>query len=214
MARNDVVVGGDYLNAGVSKAAFGSDLVVQSGFKARKLNPSQVAEWEEVVLASDSETSTISAVGQAVAGAVLPRFMSKPASAAVGAAIDTKKRPPRTVRIEWVDGKRSLIRLSDEHFVHLELVLRDQRTTTEAPVDIVREPAPEAPPSVTEQAFSLVSDFLKDRKSGASAPTATETAATATDAVEQLVKLASLRDAGVLTEEEFSAKKAELLSRM
>lgn len=210
MARNDVVVGGDFLNSSVTKAAFGSDLVVQSGFKGRKLNPSQVAEWEEVVVRPDAGTSTISAVGQAVAGVMLPRVISKPASAAVGAAFDAKKRPAHTVRIEWVDGKRSLIRLSEEHFVHFELVLRDQRTTTSTAVDTVQEPAPATPPSVSEQAFSLVSGLLKDRKSGGPAPAA----AIAPDAVDQLTKLAALRDAGILTEEEFAAKKAELLSRM
>ena len=34
------------------------------------------------------------------------------------------------------------------------------------------------------------------------------------DVLEQIAKLAALRDQGVLTEEEFSAKKADLLSRM
>jgi len=34
------------------------------------------------------------------------------------------------------------------------------------------------------------------------------------DAADQIGKLAALRDSGVLTEEEFAAKKAELLSRM
>lgn len=41
-----------------------------------------------------------------------------------------------------------------------------------------------------------------------------ETAAPAPDLAAQLQQLASLRDAGVLTEEEFTAKKAELLARL
>lgn len=208
MARSDVVIGGDYLNSNVTKATFGSDLVVQTGFKPRKLSPANIAEWAEVTTA-EPETSTMSAVGQAVAGAVMPRFISKSASAAVGAAIDTKKRPPRTIRVDWVDGKRSLIRLSEEHFVHLEMVLREQRVEDATPVATAPDPAPAAAPTVTEQAFSLVSGFLKDRAAGTAAP-----APSAPDVTEQLVKLASLRDAGVLTEEEFAAKKAELLSRL
>lgn len=40
------------------------------------------------------------------------------------------------------------------------------------------------------------------------------TAQAAPDVADQLAKLGQLRDAGVLTEEEFSSKKAELLSRM
>lgn len=39
-------------------------------------------------------------------------------------------------------------------------------------------------------------------------------AAAAPDILDQLTKLGALRDAGVLTEDEFSAKKAELLSRL
>ena len=41
-----------------------------------------------------------------------------------------------------------------------------------------------------------------------------QTPASAPDPIEQLRKLAELRDAGILTEEEFSAKKADILSRM
>lgn len=43
---------------------------------------------------------------------------------------------------------------------------------------------------------------------------AIEQAAAVVDPIEQLTKLGSLRDAGILTEEEFSAKKAEILGRM
>jgi hypothetical protein len=39
-------------------------------------------------------------------------------------------------------------------------------------------------------------------------------AASAPDPIEQLRKLGELRDAGILTEEEFSAKKTDILSRM
>lgn len=46
------------------------------------------------------------------------------------------------------------------------------------------------------------------------APAAAPAAAPQPDVTAQLHQLASLRDAGVLTEEEFSAKKAELLSRL
>jgi hypothetical protein len=44
-------------------------------------------------------------------------------------------------------------------------------------------------------------------------PTPTEGAAS-TDIPEQIRKLGELRDAGVLTEEEFEAKKKDLLDRM
>lgn len=47
-----------------------------------------------------------------------------------------------------------------------------------------------------------------------SAPAGAVPAANAVDHMDQLQKLGSLRDSGILTEEEFAAKKAEILSRM
>ncbi|MHC2185899.1 hypothetical protein ACVLV4_001542 [Rathayibacter agropyri] len=52
-----------------------------------------------------------------------------------------------------------------------------------------------------------VNDAIHDAHQGRSS-------ATESDLVDQLKKLAELRDAGVLTEEEFAAKKADLLARM
>jgi len=48
----------------------------------------------------------------------------------------------------------------------------------------------------------------------AAPPPAAAAAPPADDPVEQLRKLAGLKDAGILTEEEFAAKKAEILSRL
>ncbi|TXK17817.1 SHOCT domain-containing protein [Homoserinibacter sp. GY 40078] len=45
-------------------------------------------------------------------------------------------------------------------------------------------------------------------------PEPAPTAAPGVDVTEQIAKLASLRDAGVLTDEEFTTKKAELLARL
>lgn len=62
-----------------------------------------------------------------------------------------------------------------------------------------------------------IADTIRDRLSGKTAHRpATEETATPhqPDLYEQLAKLGQLRDAGVLTPEEFEAKKAELLSRL
>ena len=48
----------------------------------------------------------------------------------------------------------------------------------------------------------------------AAAPPAPTSTAPQPDVAEQLQKLASLRDSGILTDEEFTAKKAELLARL
>jgi hypothetical protein len=48
----------------------------------------------------------------------------------------------------------------------------------------------------------------------AAAPAAAAPAAAAPDLTAQLQQLAALRDAGVLTEEEFASKKADILARI
>lgn len=207
------VVGGDYLNATVSTPV-GSTLVVQAGFKFRKLTPENVAEWDEVV--TDGKGNAVSAVGKAVAGAVLPGQLGKAASAAVGATLDSIG-PTHVVRVDWSDGKRSLIKLPDAMFRHLELVLQALRAEPVEPASATHPTsAPADKPTVAEQAFSLVSGIVKDRfpaRPAASPSTVEPTQSAQPDVAEQLKKLASLRDAGILTDEEFAAKKAELLAR-
>lgn len=205
------VVGGDYKGATVS-TPMGSTLVVQAGFKFRKLTPENVAEWDEV--ATDGKGNPLGDVSKAVAGALLPGRFGKAASVAVGATFDAMGAS-RVVRIDWADGKRSLIKLPNGMFKHLELVLENQRALPNEPSagEIVQVPVEK--PTVTEQAFSLVSGIIKDRLP---APTKTASAdpapITTPDVTEVISKLASLRDAGLLTDDEFTAKKAELLDRL
>ena len=62
-----------------------------------------------------------------------------------------------------------------------------------------------------------IGDYVRVRISAASSskvPVDDAPAAVADSPMEQLKKLAELKDAGVLTPEEFDAKKAELLARM
>jgi hypothetical protein len=212
MASTGRVTGGNFLNATVTTAAFGSDLVVQTGLKGRKLNEEHVAEWREV--AANTPPSALSAVGQAVTSVVLPRALGKGASAAVGAALDTSKRPSHVVLVDWADGKQSLIKLPESLFTHLEVALRSRRVqdasaTSEGAASDAKPT--EGPGTVTEQAFALASSFLKDRVGPAKPAAIVDPGA---DIADQLAKLGSLRDSGVLTEEEFAAKKAELLSRI
>lgn len=58
-----------------------------------------------------------------------------------------------------------------------------------------------------EQGFLDLRDAIEAAKAAPSP-------AAAPDAAEQLAKLASLRDSGVITEDEFTAKKTEILSRI
>lgn len=211
MVGNGRVVGGDYKGATVS-TPMGSTLVVQAGLKFRKLTPENVAEWDEVV--TDGKGNPVGAVSKAVAGAVLPGQIGKAASVAVGATFDAMGSS-HVVRVGWADGKRSLIKLPDGMFKHFELVLENQRAlpTEPSPGQVV--PGPGEKPTVTEQAFSLVSGIIKDRLPiPTKTPPADQAPVTTPDVTELISKLASLREAGILTDDEFSAKKAELLARL
>jgi hypothetical protein len=205
------VVGGDYKGAVVS-TPIGSTLVVQAGLKFRKLTPENVAEWDEVV--TDGKGNPVGAVSKAVAGAVLPGQIGKAASVAVGATFDAMGSS-HVVRVDWADGKRSMIKLPDGMFKHFELVLENQRALPTEPSPGQAVPGPVEKPTVTEQAFSLVSGIIKDRLPTPTKTPAADQAPVATPDVTELIsKLASLREAGILTDDEFGAKKAELLARL
>lgn len=203
------VVGGDYKNAQVSTPV-GSTLVVQAGLKFKKLVPANVTAWEEIP--TDSKGNPVGEVGKAVAGALLPGQLGRAASAAVGATFDMMGAS-HLVRVDWIDGKGSLIKLPDSMFKHFALVLEDQRIESADSALVADTPVVEKA-TVTDKAFDLVSGMIKDRML-APKPSSVESAPVPqVDVTEQLHKLASLRDAGILTEEEFAAKKAELLARL
>ena len=199
------VIGGHFLNATVGTIV-GSGLVVRAGFKWRKLSDEQVAEWSEV--SSESNRNVVSKVGSAVAKAVLPIHLRTAGSAAVGATVDATLKPSHTVRVDWADGKQSLIKMPDKLFTHFAILLEDRRAAAATPaagsteVEVARE---EEPRSIGEQAFAFATGLVKERLP---AP------AVKADVAEQLKTLSALRDEGVITDEEFTAKKTELLARL
>lgn len=207
------VIGGAYLDASVTTATFGSDLVVQTGLKGRRLTTTTVGAWQEVIV--ETKDGAFTAMGKAAAGVALPGRFGKAASAAVGAAFESKT-PDHQVRVDWLDGKQSLLKLPDALFTHLELVLRDKRIPTVIPAATAESEAATTTPTLADKAFDLVSGIVRDRSSSSTnEPQAlASTPEMRSDAVEQLHKLASLRDAGILTDEEFAQKKAELLARL
>ena len=155
------VVGGRYINGTVSTGHRG-DLVVQAGLKRRKLIAAEVAEWEEITAGTGGGAGAAGAVGKVVAGAVLPGIMGKMAGAALDATIGSTARPPRTIRVDWTDGKQSLIRLPEKLFTHLTLVLKDRQAA--APVAPQTDPAAAPPgpqPDIAEQIGKLA--LLRDQ---------------------------------------------------
>ncbi|RFA13934.1 hypothetical protein B7R21_07630 [Subtercola boreus] len=160
-------------------------------------------------------------MGKAAAGVALPGRFGRAASAAVGAAFDSKK-PDHNVRIDWADSKQSLLKLPDALFTHLELVLASRRMPDAEPApsssssSASRSVTEEVQPTIADKTFDLVSGLVKDRFPSRSQPTpkVEATPEAEIDVADQLHKLASLRDAGILTDGEFAAKKAELLARL
>ena len=173
-----------------------------------KFTADAVASWEEIISETRGGTAgAVSKVGQAVARAGLPGAVGKAASAAVGSAADLVGAP-HTVRVDWVDGKQSLIELPDKLFQHLAILLKDCQIATAVPA-----PKPPPPPGVVatlaKEASQLIRSESESRRQLAGAAPAAEP-----DVTEQIAKLAALRDQGALTEDEFAAKKAELLGRI
>ncbi|MBF4567194.1 SHOCT domain-containing protein [Plantibacter sp. VKM Ac-2880] len=206
------VIGGAYLDAGVTTATFGSDLVIQTGIKGRKLTSETIESWQEIPV--EVKDGAFTAMGKAAAGVALPGRFGRAASAAVGAAFDSKK-PDHHVRVVWNDGKQSLLKLPESLFTHLDLVLSDHRLADAEPKVVSRPESDEAQPTIVDKTFDLVSGLVKDRfPAQPQAVTEVSTPAAQSDITEQLHKLGSLRDAGILTDAEFTSKKAELLARL
>lgn len=207
MVFSGKVVGGDFMGKEVGTNQKG-ELVVRNADTVgyiwpvdRKVVPETVREWEEVIAEPNNASNLFGAVGQAVAGAALPGVLGKAASAAVGAGVEAAKRS-RIARIEWADEKTSLFRLPQGLFVHLEVVLEDRRAEPVAVPKAVIAPVVEPPLDPAGQVLEQVAGLIKDRRG------------IQVDVIDQIEELAALRDRGIITEEEFAAKKAELLGRI
>lgn len=197
MASYGKVVGGHYVNATIDTNGKGELALSSNGFKRTpNLTANAVAAWEEMITETrGGAAGTISKVGQAVSRAALPGVAGKAASAAVESTFDSVRAGSHTVRVDWVDGKQSLIQLPDKLFQHLAFLLKDRQIATAAPAAAAAAaPEPPPPPGVIGQLTTLA---------GVVRP--------APDVAEQIAKLAVLRDQGVLTEAEFAAKKSQLL---
>jgi hypothetical protein len=203
MASFGKVIGGHYVNATIDTNWKGELALTGQGFKRTpNLTAENVATWEEVpVETRGGKAAAVGKIGQAVARAALPGSVGKAASAAVGSTVESMKGSSRDVRVGWADGKQSLISLPDNLFQHLATLLGDRRVGGDVPITSASPPT-EAPSGIVGQ----IAKFA--------APTLGGLSAQQPDVMEQLAKLGALRDQGVLTEEEFAAKKAELLSRL
>jgi hypothetical protein len=219
MASYGKVVGGQFIDATINTNRKGElEVAVRtqvSGFAAFKRQPPKptltadaVASWQEIIPETRGGTAgAVSKVGQAVALAGLPGRVGRAASAAVGSAAELVGAG-HTVRVDWVDGKQSLIELPNKLFQHFAILLKDCQIPTDVP-----EPEPPPPPGVIETLAKEASQLIRS-KSESQRQVAEAAPAAQPDVTEQIARLAALRDQRALTEDEFAAKKAELLSRI
>jgi Short C-terminal domain len=194
------LAGGLILSGGATPFSKNGDLSIQHSsnpFKRHKINAETVHEWEEL----DTREGVAGAIGYAAARAALPGRAGKAVGAGLGAAFNAG----HTVRVTWADEKQSIIGFPEKQFMVLSILLKDLRVMTEsAPSEA------DAPPGVAEKVAGFASSVLpRGRQKSVTAEDAP-----IPDATEQIAKLASLHAQGILTDAEFSDKKAELLKRL
>src|SRR3954467_6233128 len=114
------VVGGEYINATINTNRHG-ELALSRGYKRTpNLTADEVAAWQEIIPETrGGAAGAVSKLGQAVARASLPGTGGKAAAAAFDSAVESAMATQHTVRVDWVDGKQSLLRLPDKLFQHL-----------------------------------------------------------------------------------------------
>ncbi|MHA3684875.1 SHOCT domain-containing protein [Leucobacter sp. HY1908] len=185
------VIAGHLSNGSVTAARHG--LVVQSIVTRQKVNSETVLSWEEIV----PEPGMVGKFGASAIGNVLPGALGKSLQAAVGASAQTG----HTVHVEWANGKSSVLELPNKLYMVLSTLLKERELRQE-PVAQPHSPEDESP-ALVERVLDKAADlFQKGRP------------ADDPDLVTLLSRLAELRESGVLSEKEFAAKKAELLSKL
>lgn len=194
------LVGGIVHSGGATAFSKKGDLSIQhpsNPFKRHKVNAETVVEWEEI----DAQDGVIGIVGQAAAMVALPGRVGRAVGAGVGAAFNSG----HTVRVAWANGEQSIIGLPEKQFLVLSILLKDLQVVPEVTAGAEEE----LPPSLARKISVIAASALpKGRQSSAAGD------AELTDVTEQIAKLASLHAQGILTDEEFSEKKTELLKRL
>jgi hypothetical protein len=196
------VVGGHLATGGVLSRHGGLTVShPRNPFKRHTLDAETVLEWEEL----STKGGVAGVMGQAAAQAALPGMIGK----AVGAGLGAAMKSGRTVRVNWADGNQSIIELPEKLFMVFSVLLAGRQVVPDASAQAEPSEAPAAQPGMTDKIFGLASSAIRRGRHEAPAAVAAQP-----DVVAQITKLASLHDAGILTDEEFAAKKAELLERL
>ncbi|MEQ6900330.1 SHOCT domain-containing protein [Nocardioides sp. YIM 152588] len=191
---------GTIVSGGATPFAKHGDLTIQhrsNPFKRHRINAETVREWEEL----ESKASVIAAIGQAAARVAFPGRVGKSVGAGVEAALSTG----HIVRIHWADAKQSILELPQKQFMVFSVMLVDRKVVTAG----LLKPEPAARQGAAEKFMGMASAVLAKGNQTAPMVDGAEVDVTA-----QIAKLASLHAQGILTDAEFSDKKAELLGRL
>ena len=154
--------------------------------------------WEELKVEKGAAK-----VISSVAGTILPRGIGKTLGATLSASVSLG----HTVKVLWVSGEESVIELPEKLFMILKNLLADIEVKNE--VQTSEEPS-ETKSSLADQLVDLASRVIPNKNPAQSLPD--ESAQP--DVIAQLERLSTLRNQGVLSEEEFDVLKAELLNRL
>ena len=190
------VVGGYLVNGTVVASMDG--LTVQMMVKRHKITRETVTAWEELKVEKGAAK-----VISSVAGTILPRGIGKTLGATLSASVSLG----HTVKVLWVSGEESVIELPEKLFMILKNLLADIEVKNE--VQTSEEPS-ETKSSLADQLVDLASRVIPNKNPAQSLPD--ESAQP--DVIAQLERLSTLRNQGVLSEEEFDVLKAELLNRL
>jgi hypothetical protein len=195
------VVGGYLVNGTVLASKDG--LSIQKFIKRHKIAQETVSAWEELRV----EKSAAKIINS-VAGTILPRGIGRTVGATIGASVSLG----HTVKILWVTEEQSVIELPEKLFMILKTLLVGQEVKQ---VVYLATENSDTETSLAEQLVELVAQILP--KNGTSERLVENSAQESSkdspqrDVIDQLERLSTLRNQGVLSDEEFAALKDKLL---
>ncbi len=212
MSHSGKVTSGRYSGRFLSVSSSGA-LAINKGIGHRKVTTTTVASWEVISVENLQRRS----LARRTASKTLDSIAWGAFFEAPWIALLSKEKSGRfhNVKLDWFDGGHSLVQLPESLYVIMQATLGppSASSTSLPPGNAARLPLP--PP--TRSTSSLPNPTGPTGPTGPIAQTGPGTTATSNthdDVIEQIARLATLRDRGALTEDEFLRKKTDLLSRL
>lgn len=220
MAATGTVIAGNYPDANVSTDSKG-EIFIKSGKKRVMINIVTVSQWELISI----EGRLLTGVKRSAnfAGNVFKTTAGSLLTGDFWPEYGGLGKERCVARVEFNDGKYCVIKLTKDLLSQLEFTLEHKRVAPAAPpahsapppTQAPPPPRPAAPPPPTPWSIAPPPAGPPIAPPSATpAPPASPSPTVEPDLIEQIAKLAVLRDQGILSEDEFALKKAELLARL